>query len=287
MHIYKPQDATTNPSLILAASKLPAYAKLVDSAIQFAKKKGGDLDHQSENAMDALLTQFGSEILKIVPGRVSTEVDAKFSFDTEKTINKAHQIIDLYKDMGISKERVLVKMASTYQGIKAAEQLEKEGIQRAVACAEANVTLISPFCGRILDWYKKKTGQQYASADDPGVKSVQKIFKRQHGYKTIIMGASFRDVGAIKELAGCDYLTISPKLLEELNNSDEPVPKRLEAESAHNAKTDKVSYLHDEAKFLFDTFDDEMAFDKLHEGIRGFAKDGATLKEVLKGKLQE
>lgn len=300
MQAYKPQDATTNPSLILAAAKLPGYQKLIDQAVKFAKDKGGgDLEYMAENAMDALLVEFGTEILKIVPGRVSTEVDAKFSFNAEKTIGKAHQIIDLYKAKGISKDRVLIKIGSTFQGIKAAEKLEKEGIHcnltllfgfpQAVACAEAGITLISPFCGRILDWYKKKTGETYASEDDPGVKSVQRIFNyyKQHGYKTIIMGASFRDIGAIKELAGCDYLTISPKLLEELKNDESPVPKKLEASSANDEKIEKVSYLNSEFEFLWDMFEDEMAFDKLHEGIRGFAKDGAALKELLREKLEK
>jgi len=295
---YKPQDATTNPSLILAAAKLPAYQKLIDEAVKFGKSKGGDLGQQAENAMDRLLVGFGHEILKIVPGRVSTEVDAIFSFDTKGTMAKAHQIIDLYKELGVPKERVLIKIASTYEGIKAAQALEKEGIHcnltllfgfgQAVACAEAGVTLISPFVGRILDWYKKSTGEEYTAETDPGVKSVQKIFNyyKQHGYKTIVMGASFRNVGEIKSLAGCDYLTIAPKLLEELKNSTDPVPKKLEAETAHETQMEKVSFLDDEAKFRWTLFDDNMAFDKLHEGIRGFAKDGASLKEMLKSKLQ-
>ncbi|WVQ80986.1 transaldolase [Cryptococcus sp. DSM 104549] len=295
---YKPQDATTNPSLILAATKLPAYAKLFEPAIEYAKSKGGDLEVQSENAMDRLLVEFGSEILKIVPGRVSTEVDAKFSFDTKATIAKAHQLIDLYASLGINKDRVLIKIASTYEGILAAKQLESEGIHcnltllfgfgQAVACAEAGVTLISPFVGRILDWYKKANPDaSYSGETDPGVQSVQKIFNyyKQHGYKTIVMGASFRNTGEIAALAGCDFLTIAPKLLEELAKSEEPLPKKLDASST-GEKLEKVSFLDDEAKFRWALFEDTMAFDKLHEGIRGFAKDGAALKDVLITKLK-
>ncbi|GFZ43732.1 transaldolase [Saitozyma sp. JCM 24511] len=290
---YKPQDATTNPSLILAAAKLPAYQKLIDAAVAFGKSKSSNLEEQAENAMDRLLVEFGTEILKIVPGRVSTEVDAAFSFDAEATKAKARQIIALYKEQGIDKDRI----GSTWEGIQAARALEKEGIHcnltllfgfgQAVACAEAGVTLISPFVGRILDWYKKSTGQEYTAETDPGVKSVQRIFNyyKQHGYKTIVMGASFRNTGEIKALAGCDFLTIAPKLLEELKNSTEPVPKQLDA-SASTEKVEKVSFVDDEAKFRWELFQDAMAFDKLHEGIRGFAKDGQTLKNMLKEKLQ-
>ncbi|ADV24744.1 transaldolase [Cryptococcus gattii Ru294] len=295
---FKPQDATTNPSLILAATKMPAYAKLIDPAIQYAKSKGGDIEVQSENAMDRLLVEFGTEILKIIPGRVSTEVDAKFSFDTQATINKAHQLIALYKEQGVDKDRVLIKIASTYEGILAAKQLESEGIHcnltllfgfgQAVACAEAGVTLISPFVGRILDWYKKANPDTtYNSETDPGVQSVRKIYNyyKQHGYKTIVMGASFRNTGEIAALAGCDFLTISPKLLDELNKSQDNLPKKLDASST-GEPIPKTSYLNDEAKFRWALFDDVMAFDKLHEGIRGFAKDGATLKNTLIEKLK-
>jgi transaldolase len=295
---YKPQDATTNPSLILAASKQPAYAKLIDVAVEYAKQKGGDIDSQVELATDRLLVEFGKQILAIIPGRVSTEVDAALSFDTAATIKKAHELIALYESVGIKKERVLIKIASTWEGIQAARQLEKEGIHcnltllfgfgQAVACAEAGVTLISPFVGRILDWYKKNTGKEYSGEDDPGVKSVQRIFNyyKQHGYKTIVMGASFRNIGEIKALAGVDFLTISPKLLEELKNSTEPVPKRLEAESAKNAPIDKVSFVDDEAKFTAELKADKMADDKLHEGIAGFTKDGQSLKDMIRAKLQ-
>jgi len=294
---YKPQDATTNPSLILAAAKLPNYERLITEAVKFGKEKGGNEEQQAENAMDRLLVGFGQELLKIIPGRVSTEVDAKFSFDKAGTIAKAHQLIDLYKSLGVDKERVLIKIASTYEGIQAAKDLEKEGIHcnltllfgfgQAVACAEAGVTLISPFVGRILDWYKKSTGEEYTAQTDPGVQSVKKIFNyyKQHGYKTIVMGASFRNVGEITELAGCDYLTIAPKLLEELKNSSEPVPKKLDASKPSGEKMEKVSYLDDESKFRWALFEDNMAFDKLHEGIRGFAKDGQALKDMIKGKF--
>jgi transaldolase len=295
---YKPQDATTNPSLILAASKQPAYAKLIDVAVEYAKQKGGDIDTQVELATDRLLVEFGKQILAIIPGRVSTEVDAALSFDTAATIKKAHELINLYESVGIKKERVLIKIASTWEGIQAARQLEKEGIHcnltllfgfgQAVACAEAGVTLISPFVGRILDWYKKNTGKDYSGEDDPGVKSVQRIFNyyKQHGYKTIVMGASFRNIGEIKALAGVDFLTISPKLLEELKNSTEPVPKRLEAESAKDEPIEKVSFVDDEAKFTAELKADKMADDKLHEGIAGFSKDGQTLKDTIRAKLQ-
>ncbi|WVN90105.1 transaldolase [Cryptococcus depauperatus CBS 7841] len=295
---FQPQDATTNPSLILAAVKLPAYAKLIGPAVEYAKSKGGNLEVQAENAMDRLLVEFGSEILKLIPGRVSTEVDAKFSFDTKATINKAHQIIALYEERGISKDRVLIKIASTYEGILAAKQLESEGIHcnltllfgfgQAVACAEAGVTLISPFVGRILDWHKKANPDaSYAGETDPGVQSVRKIFNyyKQHGYKTIVMGASFRNTGEIAALAGCDFLTISPKLLEELAKSNEALSKKLDATSTGES-IPKTTYLNDEAQFRWALFEDTMAFDKLHEGIRGFAKDGATLKEMLKAKLR-
>ncbi|ODO01840.1 transaldolase [Cryptococcus wingfieldii CBS 7118] len=295
---FKPQDATTNPSLILAATKDPKYAALIEPAVEFAKSKGGSIEVQTENAMDRLLVEFGTEILKIVPGRVSTEVDASFSFNTQDTINKAHQIIDLYKEQGIDKERVLIKIASTYEGILAAKQLESEGIHcnltllfgfgQAVACAEAGVTLISPFVGRILDWHKKNSPDaDFSGAKDPGVVSVTKIFNyyKQHGYKTIVMGASFRNTGEIAALAGCDFLTIAPKLLSELAASQDALPKVLDA-SKVTEKIEKVSYLDDEAKFRWELFADVMAFDKLHEGIRGFAKDGQTLKDILKAKLQ-
>ncbi|GLB40840.1 putative transaldolase is important for the balance of metabolites in the pentose-phosphate pathway [Lyophyllum shimeji] len=297
--VYKPQDATTNPSLILAAAGKPNYAKLIDAAIAHGKSKPGDRDAQANAALDRLLVEFGKEILKIIPGRVSTEVDARLSFDKEGTKAKAKELIALYKSIGVDKERVLIKIASTWEGIQAARELERDegihcnltllfGFAQAVACAEAGVTLISPFVGRILDWYKLKTGKDYQGDEDPGVQSVKRIFNyyKQHGYKTIVMGASFRNTGEIKSLAGCDFLTISPSLLEQLKNSTEPVPKKLDAAQA--AKADpipKVSYINNEPEFRWALLQDQMAFDKLHEGIKKFAEDGETLKKLLREKL--
>lgn len=245
------------------------------------------------------LVEFGSEILKIVPGRVSTEVDAALSYDKEATLAKARQLIALYESLGIKRERVLIKIASTFEGIQAAKELEeKDGIHcnltllfgfcQAVACAEASVTLISPFVGRILDWFKaNEPGKDYSGNNDPGVKSVQKIFNyyKQHGYKTIVMGASFRNVDEIKNLAGCDYLTIAPKLLEELRTSNDDVPKRLESESASNDKMEKVSFINDEKKFQESLKEERMAYDKLTEGIKGFEAAGKELKDMLRAKL--
>jgi transaldolase len=290
---YKPQDATTNPSLILAAANKPQYQKLIDVAVQYGKSKGGDIDAQASAALDRLLVEFGKEILAIIPGRVSTEVDARLSFDKAATIAKAKHLIELYQSLGIPKERVLIKIASTWEGIQAARELERDeqihcnltllfGFGQAVACAEAGVTLISPFVGRILDWYKKSTGKDYQGDEDPGVQSVKKIFKyyKQHNYKTIVMGASFRNTGEIKALAGVDFLTISPNLLEELKNSNADVPKRLsaEAELSSSDKLEKVSYIDNEPEFRWALLQDQMAFDKLHEGIKKFAEDGETLK---------
>ncbi|KAI6139371.1 hypothetical protein BKA82DRAFT_141276 [Pisolithus tinctorius] len=296
---YKPQDATTNPSLILAAANKPAYARLIDVAVQYGKSKGGSLENQTNAAMDRLLVEFGKEILAIIPGRVSTEVDARLSFDKEGTKAKAKELIALYESLGIRKERILIKIASTWEGIQAARELERDdgihcnltllfGFGQAVACAEAGVTLISPFVGRILDWYKKATGKNYEGDEDPGVKSVKKIFNyyKQHGYKTIVMGASFRNTGEIKSLAGVDFLTISPALLEELKKSTDPVPKRLDAQAAAQAEPlPKVSFIDNEPEFRWVLLQDQMAFDKLHEGIKKFAEDGETLKSLLRKKL--
>ncbi|KIM29717.1 hypothetical protein M408DRAFT_67204 [Serendipita vermifera MAFF 305830] len=298
--VYKPQDATTNPSLILAAANKPAYQKLINVAVEYGKSKGGDIESQANAAQDRLLVEFGKEILAIIPGRVSTEVDARLSFDKAATIAKAKHLIELYQSVGIPKERVLIKIASTWEGIQAARELERDeqihcnltllfGFGQAVACAEAGVTLISPFVGRILDWYKKSTGKTFEGDQDPGVQSVKKIFSyyKQHGYKTIVMGASFRNTGEIKALAGVDFLTISPNLLEELKNDYSDVPKRLDAEAVSSPnKQPKVSYVDNEPEFRWTLLQDQMAFDKLHEGIKKFAEDGETLKSLLRQKLQ-
>ena len=296
---YNPQDATTNPSLILAASKKPEYAPLIDAAVKYGKEHGKTLDEQVDATLDNLLVQFGKEILKIIPGKVSTEVDARFSFDTEQSVNKALHIIDLYKAEGVPKERILIKIASTWEGIKAAEILQsKHGINcnltlmfslvQAIAAAEAGAFLISPFVGRILDWFKAATKKDYSASEDPGVKSVQSIFNyyKKYDYKTIVMGASFRNTGEITELAGCDYLTIAPNLLEQLYNSTESVPKKLDASQASSLDIEKKSYINNEADFRFYFNEDQMAVEKLREGISKFAADAVTLKDILKQKIQ-
>jgi transaldolase len=295
---YKPQDATTNPSLILAAAKKPEYAKLIDSSIAWAKEQGGDIDQQVDQALDRLLVEFGREILAIVPGKVSTEVDARFSFDTQASVKKALRIIDLYKEQGIDKERVLIKIAATWEGIKAAEILQRDhgintnltlmfSLPQAIGAAEAGAYLISPFVGRILDWFKASTKKDYSKEEDPGVSSVKAIYNyyKKFGYNTIVMGASFRNVGEITELAGVDYLTISPNLLEDLLNSSEAVPKKLDASDAASLNLEKKSYINDEALFRFDFNEDQMAVEKLREGISKFAADAVTLKDTLKAKL--
>ncbi|EHA46424.1 hypothetical protein MCOR27_005302 [Pyricularia oryzae] len=296
---YKPQDATTNPSLILAASKKAEYAKLIDDAIAYAKKQGGSVDDQVDASLDRLLVEFGKEILKIIPGKVSTEVDARFSFDTKASVDKALHIIKLYEAEGISKDRVLIKIASTWEGIKAAEILQRDhgincnltlmfSLVQAIAAAEADAFLISPFVGRILDWYKAAHKKEYKKEEDPGVESVKNIFNyyKKFGYKTIVMGASFRNTGEITELAGCDYLTISPNLLEELLNSSEAVPKKLDAQGAAALDIQKKTYISDEPLFRFDFNEDQMAVEKLREGISKFAADADTLKGILKEKIQ-
>lgn len=297
--VYKPRDATTNPSLILAAANKPGYSHLIDAAVKYAKQKGGSIDAQTNAALDRLLVEFGKAILAIIPGRVSTEVDARLSFDKEATKAKAKELIALYDSVGIKKDRILIKIASTWEGIQAARELERDdgihcnltllfGFGQAVACAEAGVTLISPFVGRILDWYKKSTGKDYQGDDDPGVQSVKRIFNyyKQHEYKTIVMGASFRNVGEIKALAGVDYLTISPSLLEELKKSTDVVPKKLDSHlAAQSDPIPKVSFVDNEPEFRWALLQDQMAFDKLHEGIRKFAEDGAALKKILAVKL--
>lgn len=296
---YTPQDATTNPSLILAATKKEEYSKLVDVAIEYAKDKGASPKEKASIALDRLLVEFGKEILKIVPGRVSTEVDASLSFDKEATVKKALEIIELYKSIGISKDRVLIKIASTWEGIQAAKELEEKhevhcnltllfSFVQAVACAEAKVTLISPFVGRILDWYKASTGKEYDGESDPGVISVRKIYNyyKKFGYSTIVMGASFRNTGEIKALAGCDYLTVAPKLLEELINLTDAVPQVLESGKAKDSQEERVSYINDEAQFRFLFNEDAMATEKLSQGIRSFAKDAHTLLGQLEAKFE-
>jgi transaldolase len=290
MQEYQPQDATTNPSLILQAASKPEYQSIVQSAID--EFKGSELGGNEliEAIMDRVLILFGLEILKIVPGRVSTEVDARLSFDTEGTISKAKQLIAAYEAEGISKDRILIKIASTWEGIKAAEELEKEGIHcnltllfafaQAVACAEAGVQLISPFVGRIYDWYKKETGEEYSGDNDPGVLSVSKIFNyyKKHGYQTEVMGASFRNVGQITSLAGCDLLTISPGLLQELQDSTEPLQEKLNA-NAPVCDLEKISL--DEKAFRFAFNEDAMATEKTAQGIRAFSADIEKLEKLI------
>jgi transaldolase len=292
MIAYKPIDATTNPSLIYAASQDPKYKPLIDEAIQYAKSISADKAIQLGKAMDKLSVNFGLKILDIVPGRVSTEVDARLSFDTDASIAKAHELIALYEANGISRERILIKVASTWEGINAAEQLEKEGIHcnltllfsfaQAVRCAEANVTLISPFVGRILDWYKKDRGvSEIPGAEDPGVKSVTEIFHyyKKFGYNTIVMGASFRNIGEIIELVGCDALTISPSLLKELENTEGVLNLKLDAKVS---KSMEIKQLHlNEKSFRWMMNEDPMATEKLAEGIRNFTKDLIKLEKHM------
>jgi len=270
----------------------------MDVAIEYGKQHGGNIDEQTDATLDRLLVEFGKEILKIVPGKVSTEVDARFSFDKQGSINKALHIIELYKSVGISKERVLIKVASTWEGIQAARVLQKEhgincnltlmfSLPQAICAAEAGAFLISPFVGRILDWYKASTKKDYSKEEDPGVASVKAIYNyyKKFGYKTIVMGASFRNIGEIIELAGCDYLTIAPNLLEELMNSTTPVPKKLDPAGASSLPIKKKTYLDEEALFRFDFNEDQMAVEKLREGISKFAVDAETLKGILKERL--
>ena len=290
---YKPEDATTNPSLILSAAALPQYAALIDEAIAYGKQQSQDKAQQLVDAEDKLAVNIGLEILKLVPGRVSTEVDARLSYDTEATVAKARKLIALYEAAGINKNRILIKIASTWQGIRAAEILEKEGINcnltllfseaQARACAEAGVYLISPFVGRILDWYKANTDKkEYAPAEDPGVISVTKIYNyyKQYGYKTVVMGASFRNVGEIIELAGCDRLTIAPPLLKTLHETPNAVVRKLGFQGEVQAKPQPLS----EAEFYWQHNSDAMAVEKLAEGIRKFAVDQGKLEEMLLSK---
>ncbi|MDB6020863.1 MAG: tal [Pedosphaera sp.] len=292
---FAPQDATTNPSLILKAAQMPAYKHLLEKAIADGKKSGATGKALIAHVVDDLLVGFGSEILKIVPGRVSTETDANLSFDTEGLVNKAHRFIALYKEKGIGRERILIKIASTWEGIRAADALQKEGINcnmtllfslaQAVACAEANARLISPFVGRILDWYKAKTGKDYAPAEDPGVVSVREIYTyyKKYGHATEVMGASFRNVGEILELAGCDLLTISPNLLAELKKSTAPVVRNLSPAMAKESTIPRLEI--DEKKFRFLLNDDAMATEKTAEGIRVFAADTVKLEKYIAERL--
>jgi transaldolase len=291
---YQPQDATTNPSLILSASALLQYAPLIDEAIAYAKAQSADKAQQLIDAEDKLAVNIGLEILKIVPGRISTEVDARLSYDTQATVEKARKLIALYNAAGISNDRILIKIASTWQGIRAAEILEKEGINcnltllfseaQARACAEAGVYLISPFVGRILDWYKANTDKkEYAPAEDPGVISVTKIYNyyKEYGYKTVVMGASFRNVGEIIELAGCDRLTIAPALLKELQENSTALVRKLDYKGEVKAKPQPLT----EAEFYWQHNSDAMAVEKLAEGIRKFAVDQEKLEAMLSVKL--
>ncbi|MCS6205388.1 transaldolase [Shewanella baltica] len=290
---YQPEDATTNPSLILKAAQIPEYESLIDNAIDWAKSQSADLAQQLDDASDKLAVNIGVEILKLVPGRISTEVDARLSFDKEQSIAKAHKLVRLYKEAGVDKSRILIKLASTWEGICAAKELEKEGINcnltllfsfaQARACAEAGAYLISPFVGRILDWYKKDTGKDYDAVNDPGVISVTEIYNyyKQHGFNTVVMGASFRNIGEIIELAGCDRLTIGPSLLEELANSQVDITPKLVPATSTVAAEAPLS----EAQFRWDFNQDPMAVDKLAEGIRNFAIDQGKLEVMLTAKL--
>jgi transaldolase len=297
---FKPQDSTTNPSLIEAAAQMPAYQQIVDDVLKQARKDAGSNASDKDIAalaFKSLAVAFGKKILNIVPGRVSTEVDARLSYDTEKTKQQAREIIAQYDKAGISRDRVLIKIASTWEGIKAAEALEQEGIHcnltllfglhQAIACAEAKVTLISPFVGRILDWYKKDTGKDYVGADDPGVQSVTTIYNyfKKFGYKTVVMGASFRNIGEIKELAGCDLLTIAPKLLAELESTQGDLPRKLNPANAEKLDIKKIPM--DKATFDKMHAEDRMAHDKLKEGIEGFSKALEDLEKLLEKRVAE
>lgn len=291
---YKPRDATTNPSLIYQAAMMPEYENLIDAAIADAATEANDGDLSSA-VMDRLAVNFGCKILEIVPGRVSTEVDARLSFDTEATIRKARELIELYRKAGVKKERILIKIAATWEGIEACRVLEKEGIStnmtlifslaQAAACADAGATLISPFVGRILDWYKAKEGREFSGAEDPGVISVKQIYNyfKKYGYKTIVMGASFRNSSEIYELAGCDYLTISPKLLDELQKTEGTLERRLSPDTIPADIMEKINFTP--AVFRWMLNENAMATEKLAEGIRNFAGDLVRLEKLVKTKI--
>lgn len=293
MKEYKPTDATTNPSLILSAAGMEQYQHILDKAIKYGKDNGSSIEEQVAETLDMLSVLFGCEILKIIPGRVSVEVDARLSFDKDASIAKAIKFINLFAEHGIKKERILIKLASTWEGIQAAKELEKKhgihcnltllfSLYQAIACAEANVTLISPFVGRILDWYVEHTKKTYEGKEDPGVVSVTKIYNyyKKFGYKTQVMGASFRNTGEIRELAGCDLLTISPKLLQELASSDKPLKKVLDPKLAALNDIEKISLT--EPEFRWHLNEDQMATDKLSDGIRRFAADTRKLESLIK-----
>ncbi|MGA2561355.1 MAG: transaldolase [Terracidiphilus sp.] len=300
MEKFRPQDATTNPSLITAAAQLPQYQPIVDGVLKEAREQLGESasDKDVANlAFQHLAIAFGKKILAIIPGRVSTEVDARLSYDTEATIKQAHAIIEQYDKAGVGRERILIKIASTWEGIRAAEVLEKEGIHcnltllfglhQAVAAADAGVTLVSPFVGRILDWYKKDTGKDYQGAEDPGVQSVTKVYNyyKKFGYKTLVMGASFRNIGEIEELAGSDLLTISPQLLAELEKAEGDLPRKLDPEAAKEMVIMKINV--DKATFDAMHAADRMATDKLKEGIEGFSSALVKLEGLLAARLAE
>lgn len=292
---FKPRDATTNPSLIYAATQKEQYSRLLDEVLGDRKSSGLSGAAQIEDIIDHLLVKFGCEILQIVPGRVSTETDARLSFNVEGSIDKARHLIKLYEAKGIDRERILIKIASTWEGLMAAEQLQKEGIRcnltlmfslvQAVRAAEAGVQLISPFVGRIYDWYKKEMKRDYTGAEDPGVQSVTEIYAyyKKFGIATEVMGASFRNTGQIRELAGCDCLTISPELMKELSESTEPLERKLDPEKAKSAQIEKREF--DEKAFHYALNDNAMAYEKTGEGIRKFAADIVKLEKLIAGKL--
>jgi transaldolase len=292
---FKPEDATTNPSLVYAATQKPGYAHLLEEVLADRKKSGLSGHEQIEDICDHLLVQFGCDILEIVPGRVSTETDARLSYDVEGSINKARRLVKLYEERKIPRERVLIKIASTWEGLNAAEQLQEEGIKcnltlmfslpQAVRAAEAKVQLISPFVGRIYDWYKKENKRDYVGAEDPGVQSVQEIYTyyKKFDIPTEVMGASFRNTGQIRELAGCDCLTISPELMKELSESTEPLERKLDSKKAKSAKVEKLEL--DEKKFRWMLNDNAMAYEKTGEGIRKFAADVVKLEKFVASKL--
>jgi transaldolase len=295
---YTPIDATTNPSLLLKAAQMPQYADHVKSAIAYSQTKGKNPAEQLLHTLDKIAVNFGVEILKIVPGRVSTEVDARLSFDTKSTVERAEKLINMYQEVGVPRERILIKIASTWEGIQAAEQLEKKGIHcnltlmfsraQAIAAAEAGATLISPFVGRILDWYKKHDGVDgYPPQEDPGVKSVTDIYNyfKKHDHKTVVMGASFRNKEEILELAGCDLLTIAPSLMEQLQNSDGEVSVKLSADNAKAMDIERVEVSERSFRWLMNS--DAMATEKLAEGIRGFTADTLKLEKYVLEKVQQ